>query len=199
VANKKYTFGVQVTNRLKNWRSFMQKIRRNSLAYLVLAGLIGLTFGLTQAGAQSRLLDRTWGDYQWGIYGGNREASRMGREEIVARENYCSTSGCVLRLDGIEVRPSKCRSGQTVDLATTYTILTPDAVAIPVAISRDILFQGKSLGKTKDIESRRLNGTWSQEIDFTVPKDAVPGIYTLKTKVTTGYGSDQKETQFRVE
>lgn len=177
----------------------MQKIRRRFLALLVLAGLIGITCGLTGAWAQTGFLDRSWGDYTWGAYGGNREASRMGREEIVARENYCSTSGCVLRLEGVAVRPSKASAGQTMVLSTTYTVLTPDAVAIPVAISRDIVFQGKSLGRTKNIESRRLNGTWVQEIDFTLPATAVAGVYTLKTKVTTGYGSDQKEVQFRVE
>ncbi len=177
----------------------MRKIRRSYLGWLLLAGLIGVTFGLTQAAAQSGFLDRSWGDYTWGAYGGNREASRLGREDLVARENYCSTSGCVLRLDGVEVRPNQCRSGQTVALSTTYTILTPDAVAIPVAISREIIFQGKSLGRTKNIESRRLNGTWNQEVDFTLPANAAAGIYTLKTKVTTGYGSDQKETQFRVQ
>jgi len=36
-------------------------------------------------------------------------------------------------------------------------------------------------------------------VDFTVPDNAVPGIYTLKTKVSTGYASDQKEVQFQVE
>ncbi len=175
----------------------MRKIRRGSLALLVLAGLIALTLSLTQAWAQLRL--PSWGDYEWGAYGGNREASRLGREQLVARENYCSTSGCVLRLDGVAVQPNKCRGGQTVVLSTTYTILTPDAVAIPVAITRDIYFQDKSLGRTKNIESRKLNGTWNQEIDFTLPANASAGLYTLKTKVTTGYGSDQKETQFRVE
>jgi hypothetical protein len=179
---------------LNNLENLMQKIRRSCPVCLVLLVLLGLTLGLSEAKAQSM-----FGDYTWGAYGGNREASRLGREQLVARENYCSTSGCVLRLEGVEVRPSKCRSGQTVVLSTTYTILTPDAVAIPVAISRDILFQGQSLGKTKDIESRRLNGTWCQEIDFTLPAKATAGVYTLKTKVTTGYGSDQKEVQFRVE
>ena len=177
----------------------MQKNRRSFLALMVLAGLIGGACGITGAWAQGRFLDQSWGDYTWGTYGGNREASRMGREEIVARENYCSTSGCVLRLDGVAVRPPKASGGQTMVLSTTYTILTPDAVAIPVAISRDIIFQGKSLGRTKNIESRRLNGTWNQEVDFTLPANAVAGVYTLKTKVTTGYGSDQKETQFRVQ
>ena len=177
----------------------MQKIRRSFLALLILAGLIGVTCGITAVWAQGRFLDRSWGDYTWGAYGGDREASRLGREDLVARENYCSTSGCVLRLDGVEVRPAKAKAGQTMVLSTTYTILTPDAVAIPVAISRQIFFRGDSLGQTKNIESRRLNGTWTQEIDFTLPAKAVAGIYSLKTKVTTGYGSDQKEIQFQVE
>lgn len=172
----------------------MRKIRRYAPACVFLTLLFALTLGLSETRAQS-----FFKDYTWGAYNGDREASRLGREEIVARENYCSTSGCVLRLDSVEVRPSKCKSGQTVVLATTYTILTPDAVAIPISISREISFQGKSLGRTRDIESRRLNGTWNQEVDFTLPANAVPGLYTLKTKVGTGYGTDQKEVQFQVE
>ena len=177
----------------------MQNIRRGYLVCLVLTGLIALIVGATQAGAQIKFPNPSWGDYSWGVYGGNREASRQGREDIVARENYCSTSGCVLRLDGVEVRPAKARGGQTMVLSTTYTILTPDAVAIPVAITRDIFFQGKSLGRTKNIEMRKLNGTWLQEVDFTLPNNARPGVYTLKTKVTTGYAMADKETQFQVE
>ena len=84
-------------------------------------------------------------------------------------------------------------------LATTYTIMTPDAVAIPVAITRDISFQGKSLGRTRSMESRKLNGTWVQEVDFTLPANARPGVYTLKTKVSTGYALSEKETQFQVQ
>lgn len=176
----------------------MRKIRR-PFTCLALAGIVGLTLILvSQAGAQFKIPAPTWGDYQWGIYSGDREASRLGREEIVARENYCSTGGCVLRLDGVEVRPARCRGGQTVVLATTYTILTPDAVAIPVAIKRDILFQGHSLGQTRNLESRKLNGTWVQEVDFTLPPTAKPGTYTLKTKVSTGYGEEQKNLDFQV-
>lgn len=176
----------------------MQKIPYGYLVCLVLAGLIALLVGPNQAAAQLKIPAPTWGDYQWGVFNGDREYSRMGREDIVARENYCSTSGCVLRLDGVEVRPDRCRGGQTVVLATTYTILTPDAVAIPVSIKRDILFQGNSLGQSRSIESRKLNGTWVQKVDFTLPATAKAGTYTLKTKVSTGYGTEQKSLDFQV-
>ena len=172
----------------------MQTTRRPSPAWLGLIVLLGITMGLSETWGQSFL-----GDYRWGNFGESRESNRLDREQLISRGNSCPSGGCVLRLDQVEVRPVRIARGQTVVLATTYTVLTPEQVAIPVTVSREISFQGKPLGETKDIGSRRLNGTWNQEVDFTVPDNAVPGIYTLKTKVSTGYASDQKEVQFRVE
>ncbi|HEY9074278.1 MAG TPA: hypothetical protein VIN67_09125 [Desulfobaccales bacterium] len=96
------------------------------------------------------------------------------------------------------MRPDRAKAGQTMILSTTYTILTPDAVAIPVAIKRNILFQGHSLGQTRNIESRKLNGTWVQKVDFTLPATAKPGTYILKTRVSTGYSMEQKDLDFQV-
>lgn len=140
-----------------------------------------------------------WGDYTWGAFGGSKEASRLGREQLMSRENYCPTSGCVIRLDSVSVKPPRARKGSTLVLATSYTILTPENIAIPVTISREVLFQGKSLGKTKTMETRKLNGAWDQETNFSLPADAAPGEYTLITQISTGYGLDQKTVQFRVE
>ncbi|MGA9756287.1 MAG: hypothetical protein WBV23_14210 [Desulfobaccales bacterium] len=137
--------------------------------------------------------------FTFGIWGNGQEESRMGREDLIAREGYCPTGGCVLRLDSVTVRPNQARRGDTLLLSTTYTILTPEQVAMPVAITREIFCQGKSLGRTKSIESRRLNGTWTQEIDFTLPATAAPGIYQLITKISTGYGTAQDRTDFQVD
>ena len=176
----------------------MNKIRPSTLAWL-LAGLICLTMGLPTARAQLQLKNPTVGDVTFGFFGDNREAQRLHREDVIAKENYCPTSGCVLRLEGVEVRPSGARSGQTMVLSTTYTILTPDNLAIPVTITREIFFRDKSLGTTKSTEYSKINGTWTQEVDFTLPANAAPGVYTLKTKVTTGFDSVHKEAQFQVE
>jgi hypothetical protein len=123
----------------------------------------------------------------------------MGREEIIAREGYCPTGGCVLRLDRVEIKPHQARKGATLVLSTTYTILTPEQVAMPVAITREIFYHGKSLGKTKSIETRRYNGTWTQEINFTLPATAASGIYRLVTRISTGYGTAQDSTDFQVD
>ena len=173
----------------------MQKHGYCYQVWLSLLLVVGLSLSVSTAQAQSGFLS----DWTWGYWGASREESRQGREDIIAREGYCPTGGCVLRLDKVEVKPNRARKGATLQLSTTYTILTPEQVALPVAITREIFYQGKSLGRTKSIESRVYNGTRTQEIDFTLPADAAPGIYQLITKITTGYGTAQDRTDFQVD
>ena len=173
----------------------MQKYGFRHLVWLSLILLAGLSLNVPEARTQPGFLS----DYTFGWYGTSREESRLGREDIIAREGYCPTGGCVLRLDKVEVRPNQARRGGTLQLSTTYTILTPEQVALPVAITREIFYREKSLGRTKSIESRVYNGTRTQHIDFTLPADAAPGIYQLITKISTGYGTAQDRTDFQVE
>ena len=92
---------------------------------------LGFSLFISVVPGQSGPLD----DYTFtlGIWGNSREQSRMGREDIIAREGFCPSGGCILRLDGVTVRPNQARRGDTLRLSTTYTILTPEQVAMPVA------------------------------------------------------------------
>ena len=173
-------------------------MQKNGYRYQVCLSLllwVGLSLVISVPRGHSGVLD----DYTFGFWGNTREESRMGREDIIAREGYCPTGGCVLRLDKVEVKPNRARKGATLRLSTTYTILTPEQVALPVAITREIFYHEKSLGRTKSLESRVYNGTRTQEIDFTLPADAAPGIYQVITKITTGYGTAQDRTDFQVD
>ena len=173
----------------------MQKNGYRNQVWISVLLWLGLSLVIWAPQGQSGPLD----DYTFGFWGNSREESRMGREDIIAREGYCPTGGCVLRLDKVEVKPNRARKGATLLLSTTYTILTPEHVALPVAITREIFYQEKSLGRTKSLESRVYNGTRTQEIDFTLPADAAPGIYQLITKISTGYGTAQDRTDFQVD
>jgi hypothetical protein len=173
-------------------------MQKNGYHYQVCLSLllwVGLSLVISVPLGHSGVLD----DYTFGFWGNNREESRMGREDIIAREGYCPTGGCILRLDKVEVKPNRARKGATLRLSTTYTILTPEQVAMPVAITREIFYHEKSLGRTKSLESRVYNGTRTQEIDFTLPADAASGIYQVITKITTGYGTAQDRTDFQVD
>lgn len=173
----------------------MRKYRFGYLVWLGLMLLAGLCLNVPEARTQPGFLS----DYTWGAFGASREESRLGREDIIAREGYCPTGGCVLRLDKVEVRPNRARKGATLQLSTTYTILTPEQIGLPVAITREIFYRDKSLGRTKSVESRVYNGTRTQRIDFTLPDNAAPGLYQLITKISTGYGTAQDRTDFQVE
>ena len=173
-------------------------MQKNGYHYQVCLSLllwVGLSLVISVPRGHSGVLD----DYTFGFWGNNQEESRMGREDIIAREGYCPTGGCILRLDKVEVKPNRARKGATLRLSTTYTILTPEQVAMPVAITREIFYHEKSLGRTKTLESRVYNGTRTQEIDFTLPADAASGIYQVITKITTGYGTAQDRTDFQVD
>lgn len=135
----------------------------------------------------------------WALWGNSRNYHRLNREEAVARENYCPTGGCVIRLDKVSVLPRRVRPGDTLLLQTSYTLLTPEKVGIPVSITREIFFQGRPLGKTRSIDSSIYNGAYDQEVNFKLPADAKPGVYTLVTVVSTAYGQDQRTIEFRVE
>jgi hypothetical protein len=124
---------------------------------------------------------------------------QQAREETVARYNYCPTGGCVIRLEDVQISPSRASKGDIMTLTTRYTVLTPENVPIPITISRNLLYQGKSLGQVKAINANNNNGTYTQKIDFSLPADAVPGIYTLVTRITTGYGQDEKQLEFSVD
>ncbi len=120
------------------------------------------------------------------------------REAAIARHNYCPTGGCVIRLEEVKLKPVETSPGGTLTLTTKYTILTPENLPIPITISREVVFQGKSLGRVTAMNSNNKNGTYMQDLNFTLPRDATPGVYTLITRVSTGYGMDQKSLEFYV-
>jgi hypothetical protein len=173
----------------------MQNNGHRYLLWLSLVLCLGLCFNVAPAQAQP---GGFLGDYTFGFWGNTREQSQMGREDLIAREGYCPTGGCVLRLDKVEITPDRAKRGDTLVLSTNYTILTPEQVGLPVSITRNIYYQGKNLGRTKSVDMRRNNGTWTQEINFTLPASAAAGTYTLVTSINTAYGTAQDSTEFQV-
>lgn len=133
---------------------------------------------------------------KWGSY---KNELRQEREAAVAQHNYCPTSGCVARLDKVALTPKRVQRGRTAAISLTYTILTAENTGIPVTLSREIFYQGRSLGKTSSKNLRTPNGTFDQEVAFTLPADSKPGLYTLKTKLVTGFGQDEKSLDFTVD
>jgi hypothetical protein len=120
------------------------------------------------------------------------------REAAVAKHNYCPTGGCLIRLEEVKLQPVNVLRGDTLTLTTRYTLLTPENVPIPITISRELIYKGKSLGRVRAMNSNNTNGTYVQNMNFTIPRDAHPGVYTLVTRVSTGFGMGEKSLEFLV-
>jgi len=165
----------------------------------LLAGFIVLMLFKAAGCASDTAVKSAVGEFTYSNWGQYRQEMQLSREDAVARYNYCPTGGCVVRLESVDVKPSRAYKGESLILTTAYTILTPEQVAIPVTISREIFFKGKSLGKTEQFADRNFNGTWKQQASFSLPPNAAPGIYTVVTRISTGYGSDKKSIDFTVE
>ncbi|RLA90746.1 MAG: hypothetical protein DRG58_01000 [Deltaproteobacteria bacterium] len=135
------------------------------------------------------------GNLMWGRY---QEQIKLSREDAVAKYNYCPTGGCVVRLEEIEIKPQWVKPGDSIVLTTSYTILTPEKVAIPVTISREVRYQGQTVGQVKVTETRNPNGTWENQVNIQLPATAKPGTYSMLVTVTTGYGRAQKNVDFVV-
>jgi hypothetical protein len=157
--------------------------------------LLGMSLFLVLGGTSLAETEKTF----WGRYIELQESRRLNREDAVAKYNYCPTGGCVLRLEGVELKPKSIRPGDNILINTSYTVLTPERVGIPVRLTREIFYQGKSLGKFTTTDSRVENGTWNKQGSYDLPAEASPGIYSLRTRVSTGYGFDEKTVQFAVE
>ncbi|MFP3867892.1 MAG: hypothetical protein ACLFUU_06995 [Desulfobacteraceae bacterium] len=135
------------------------------------------------------------GNLLWGRY---QEQIKLSREDAAAKYNYCPTGGCVVRLEEVEISPKWVQPGDSITLTTSYTILTPEKLAIPVTIAQAVRYQGRTVGQVKVTETRNPNGTWENQVDIQLPAQAEPGTYTLVVKVTTGYGMAQQEVEFTV-
>ena len=162
--------------------------------------IIGLTLVILAAWTLPGLaVELPFAGKEWVLWGSSRNYHRLNREEAVARDNYCPTGGCVVRLDKVSVEPRRVAPGDTLQLKTSYTLLTPEKVGIQVTITRQIFFQGRPLGTTKSTDSSVHNGAIDQVVNFQLPADAKPGVYTLVTVVNTGFGHDQRTIEFQVQ
>lgn len=113
--------------------------------------------------------------------------------------NYTPAQGSVLTIEKVDVTPTKVSPGGQVNMVTSYTVLTPENYPTPVNIVRQVQYGGRPVAEPNRVQVTKTNGTYVDQIAFTVPRGANPGTYTLLTRVSTDRAVDQKSTYFIVE
>lgn len=158
----------------------------------VVGGLIG--------GKKGALIGGLLGGLAGGAIGHYLDEQEKDRAQTSREYNYSSAQGTRLSIETVRANPATLSPGETVNINLTYAVLTPsENQQVPVKETREILLNGKSMGKTS-IEISREGGTWKSTVPITLPANATPGQYRVIGSIESpGIGTHRRETFFRVQ
>ena len=112
--------------------------------------------------------------------------------------NYSQTRENLVKVENSDVSPNTVPPGGKVALAATYTVLGPPDTPVEVTETRQVIHDGMIIG-TPTVTIQRIGGTFASRIPVTLPQDAKPGVYVVKTTVASAGSTDSKESSFTVE
>ena len=111
---------------------------------------------------------------------------------------YTPAQGNVVRVDRVQADPATLQQGGTVNMMTTYTVLTPRAEdRVTVRETREVRRNGVLLANPTN-EIARANGTFSSTLPITPPSDGARGTYEVTTTVAVGDRSSHGISTFIV-
>jgi hypothetical protein len=95
--------------------------------------------------------------------------------------------------------PRTARVGQTVDIATVYSLrLPPGDSAASVNESWVLKQNGKTVASLPAQTNKRTDGGWEAEAEIAIPKGTAPGTYVIEHKVKVGSSYDTRTSKFVV-
>jgi hypothetical protein len=132
------------------------------------------------------------------LYARHMNQQMRSREMAAQQYNYSSSRGAVVDINEVRTTPSTVRPGQTVDIYTTYTILTPQDTPAQVTLYRQVTRNGQVVGQPHSVQASNQNGTYQDRVGFTVPRSAPPGTYTVNNRIASSYGTAERSAYFTV-
>jgi len=132
------------------------------------------------------------------LYAEHRNSQARSGQAAAQAYNYTPAQGNVVSIDRVQVNPSTARAGQQVQLGMTYTILTPDSNPVAVTLVREVRLGGTMVGQPYQTTVNNANGTYTDQVGYSLPGNATPGTYTVTSRISSSYGSAQKDGSFTV-
>ncbi len=157
----------------------------------VLGGLIGgNTTGVVVGGLLGGLAGGAVGHYAYG--------QKDSRDTTANAIGYQPSQGDVLRIEKTSASPTTVNPGGTVNLNTTYALITPDPQAETDVAERTIVsHNGKQVGDLQG-NVRRGNGTFTSSVPLHLPGNAEPGTYEVTTTLQAAGKTEKANTTFQV-
>ena len=168
---------------------------------------IGAGTGAAAGGVAGGLIGRdTTGVVVGGLLGGLAggaigyylERQDRNRAQAASEVGYNPGQGTVVRVEQVLANPASVHPGQTLNVVTTYTVLTPQSdQTVAVRETREIRHNG-ALVANPTTEFSRANGTFTSAMPITLPADAGHGGYEVTTTVAVGDRVSRGSANFRV-
>jgi hypothetical protein len=168
----------------------------------------GAGLGGAAGAAAGALLGRNWesalaggllGALAGGVIGNYAYGSKSNRGETARTYGYQPQQGTILTIENTKATPTLVSAGETVELETTYALLTPNPDAVtPVIETRRIRHNGNLVGNVQ-ITVNRGDGTYTSTVPLYLPATATPGVYKVFTTIQGANITDTVETTFDVQ
>jgi hypothetical protein len=132
------------------------------------------------------------------LYASHRNSEIRSSQAAAQAYNY-QGQGNVVSVDNVTASPSMARPGQPIMLSADYTILTPDNQPVSANLVREIRYQGNLVGSPYQTTVTNNNGGFNDTVTYSLPNNATPGVYTVVTRLSSNYGTSQREASFSVQ
>lgn len=154
--------------------------------------------GLISRGATGAVVGGLIGALAGGGIGYYLDHQEKTRAQAVKDTGYTPAQGNVVRVDRVQADPATLHQGGTVNMMTTYTVLTPRAEdSVTVRETREVRRNAVLLANPTN-EIARANGTFSSTLPITLPMDGALGTYEVTTTVAVGDRSSHGISTFIV-
>jgi len=132
------------------------------------------------------------------LYASHRN-SEIRSSRAAAQAYQYRGDGNVVNIDYAGATPATVHPGQQVNLGINYTVLTPSNAPVSLTVVREVHYGNTMVGPPHQISVTNSNGSYNDTTEFSLPGNAPPGSYTVVNRVTSNYGTAQKEAYFTVQ
>ncbi len=112
--------------------------------------------------------------------------------------NYRPEQGRKMEIERARVSPSEVRAGERAEAVMEYAVLGMGPGGTEVTETRALMRGGRTVRELSAEAFNRQDGTWVSTMQFEVPSDAEPGVYTLSQRVQGAGLSISGTSQFEV-
>ncbi|MFC1821696.1 glycine zipper domain-containing protein [Thermodesulfobacteriota bacterium] len=162
-------------------------------------GTLGAAAGVLLGGSTSgRIVGGLIGALVGGAIGHYAYDKQRSSEDTAKKYSYKASQGSVLTIENAYASPEVVSPGGIVSIKLTYAVLNPSSDQVTkLTETRELSHKEKMVGKPQIVVERK-GGTYTSSIPVTLPKNADPGVYNVRTIVKSDTASDERSFKFTV-